>query len=184
MRPTIMWVASALAATMSFGCTANVPDETGSTGSSLVRKADYEGQVRYLDEAVSPAPLTAAEMGDTTYAVPVEVRFYHEHAVAWYVSEGIPQIGDPEMAIKAWQIEGHEAISDDVVIEPGGEDGDAAPSGSLTATPPITGTDTGLQTDVGFDHQSVALPFARLDWFEDVVIDWETRPPSYHPGCL
>lgn len=184
MRRTIMGVASALAVSMSFGCTASVPDETGSSGLSLVRKADYEGQVRYLDEAVSPAPLTAAELGDTTYAIPVDVRFYHDVAVAWYVSEGVPQIGDPAAAIKAWHVEGHVLSNDDVVIEPGGDGDEAAPSGSLTATPPVSRASDDLGSDLGFDHSRVDLPFAQLDWFEDVIIDWETRPPGYHPGCL
>lgn len=185
MRRTMIWVASGLAAGLLFGCAAESgTEEIGSTGSTLVRKADYEGQVRYLDESVSAAPLTADELGDTTYAIPVEVRFYDEWAVAWYVLDGVAQVGDPDMAMKVWLVEEHVPISDDVVVEGGGSTEEPAPSGSVTDVGPIAGIGTSVEENPEFDNTTWQhFPFARLDWLRDVREDWESRPPAYHPGC-
>ena len=187
MTRTIVAVASALAVSLLFGCTAQTPEEAGSSDLSLVRKADYEGQVRYLDEAVSAAPLTAEELGDTAHAIPVEVRFYDEWAVAWFVSEGVAQVGDPDMAMKVWLIEEHVPTSgDELDGTGGGSTEEPAPSGSLvTDVNPGAGTDTGIHENPAIDPEIYSrFPFARLDWIRDRIEEWESRPPAYHPGCL
>lgn len=181
--------APVLVASLLFGCAGNTgPDEVGSSGLSLVRKADYEGQVRYIDEAVSDRPLTAAELGDTSSAIPVEVRFYDDWAVAWYALDGIAQTGDPANAVKVWRVEEHVPISnDDVVV---GDDGESttnepAPGEQVTDVTVGTGFDDSIATPDIQAPEVAHLPFARLDWLHDVFEEWwHAQPPSYHPGCI
>ncbi len=185
MKAITWWVAPAIAAGLLFGCAA----ETGPDGSgaALVRKADYEGRILFLDPVVSPAPLTAEQMGDTTFATPVEVRFYEDYAVAWRVVDGVAQTGDAGLAVAAWAIEEHVAISDDVSR-------DDAPPSTTEATPEQSITDVGIGT--GFDTDTFStpnddfhqdwrgMPFARLEWLRDAIDEWQYAPPAYHPGCI
>lgn len=187
MRGHAWWVVPAAAALL-FGCTAQTgPDET-SAGLTTVRKADYEGQIRFLDRAVSPQPLTAAELGDTTFATPVEVRFYDEWAVAWTVVDDVPRIGEPEMAAAAWLISEHVPTSGDVRDDGDGEPPETTapePDDEGLWSPPDTSLDSGDLTTPGYDHQSRGhLPFARLDWFQDLIEEWWATPPAFHPGCI
>lgn len=191
MTRTMAWLVPLLLAGVFAGCSMDTGPSSTESGLTTVRKADYEGQIRYIDDAVSLEPLTAAQLGDTSHAIPVEVRFYDDWAVAWWVRGGETHTGSPDMAIAAWQIVEHTATptSRDVV-----SDGDEPttteprePSGDDTLA---TGADLEAGAEAllptrDFEQQDRIreLPFARLDWMKDDLERWRTNPPAYHPGC-
>lgn len=191
MTRIVAWLVPLLITGLLTGCGMETGPASTESGLTTVRKADYEGTIRYIDEAVSPAPLTAAELGDTSYAIPVEVRFYHDWAVAWHVRDGVTQAGDPAMAVAAWQIAEHVPTSGDVTRDPDDEPSTTAPREPEEGSDITTGTDLGSGTDSllpspGYEanHLRELPAFARLDWMREDLDMWRIRPPEYHPGCL
>lgn len=175
----LLWVPVVLS--LLAGCTADTETVGSSTGPMLVRRADYETQVRYLDFAVAPRPLAADEIGDPGDAVAVQVEFYDQFAVAWRVVDGVKQIGRGGF-VAAWPVSGYAHTTGDVAPGEGGEV--TAPS----QIPDLLGENATVG-DIG-DGVSVAavpggfeLPFAWVEWYEDFLVDWPTIE-RVHPGCI
>jgi len=186
------WVAAtvAIAALALLGCaTETVAGEEH--GLVSVRKADYEGKVFYYDRSISPRPLTAEEIGDTTSAIPVVVKFFDSHAVAFWAPQGEPRFDVEPVA--AWVIAAH-------IAEPLDGDGTVAPPDPGTTTTHSDDVIESVQVeDLGVDATAPAalvhlatirgvyadLPLALLDWFSDAGRDFtQIFGPGFHPGCL
>jgi len=167
------------------GCATQVDVGEAEAGLVLVRKADYAGHVRYIDDSVSVRPMTAEELGDTRSATPVEVRFYDDVAIAWYAPNGVAETGDPRNVIRVWHIEDHVAIDSDDVA-PGDDTHETtapgAPPSFRDQTPGFSVGDTaGVDAKIPLDFGKY-LPFARLDWLL-AIEEWQNGVPGFHPGC-
>ncbi|MCC7536430.1 MAG: hypothetical protein IT379_09460 [Deltaproteobacteria bacterium] len=176
------------------GC-ANDGDETGGSTTALeyVRPADFEGRIMYLDKSVSPRPMTAEQMGDTSRAIPVAVVFYDTHAVAWSAPFGRPQIGVDGSEVAMWRLLGRAAEERGSVVAPETPERPSTPAGNTT-TP--GGVDTGVVpgaaipgtgVDIEASLPDLRLPYVVIDWFEDFADEAHALQeigPVVHPGCL
>lgn len=175
------------------GC-ANDGDETGGSTAALeyVRPADLEGRILYLDKTVSPRPLTAEELGDTSRAIPVSVVFYADHAIAWSAPFGHAQIGVDGAEVATWRVLGRAREERGSVVAPDAPARPSTPAGNVT-TP--QGVDTGLVPgaaipdgiDLGASLPSVSLPYVVIDWLDDFADEAHALQeigPVVHPGCL
>jgi hypothetical protein len=165
------------------GC-ATETTEPGSSTSGLewVRKADYVGQVLYYDTAISARPLTAEEMGDTTWATPVMLAFYDDLAVAYWAPDGHGLFGDEEAVVDAWAVIAHAQTTSGDVAPGTGDTGTRSPSDGVE-TGGLLG-DFGQHGDAGVEIEN-RLPFAKLDWLrrlEDIPFIPSIDP--IHPGCI
>jgi hypothetical protein len=158
------------------GCAADV----GSSESALedVAVADFSGEIRYIDFSISDRPLTAEEIGDTSTAVPVEVRFYEPGiAIAWSAPNGQAITESLEFAVAAWNVE----LTRDETVRGPDETTVRSPSitpGDLYSTVGITlGQDTPNRFEVDGG-------VARVDWLRQRVREIAELPPAFHAGCL
>jgi hypothetical protein len=190
MTKSWMRAAAAVLAVALAGCAGQVAEPVDEASDSLtwVRKADFTNRQLFMDLAVSPIPMSAAELGDTTYATPVEVRFYDEWVIAWWAPDGVARNEHFMNAVGAWRIvENAEAISGDVAPGGGGED---------PPEPRAPGINTGVidsgealtvpvRDTLGLpDDDRNYLPYATLDWLGDRLPEWREMPPGFHPGCF
>jgi hypothetical protein len=166
------------------GCASEPGTGSSATGLTWVRKADFENRVLYYDARISASPLTAEEMGDTSSAIPVQVTFYEDAAVAWWAPGGEARIGDPAAVVASWPVvENAETASADD-IRPG--DGS-----SETETPRVDlgGGLIGIEEapiHTEIDGVRPELPWAALDWlsdYDDIARLFPHEVPT-HPGCL
>lgn len=167
------------------GCASETGTGESTSGLTWVRKADFENRVLFYDARVSAAPLTAEEIGDTSGAIPVQVVFYEDRAVAWHAPGGEARIGEHSALVAQWPVFEHaETIAADD-IRPGG--------GSEETESPDLGLGGGLITheDAPFQSPEIAditpsLPFARLDWLRDYadIVRLFPGDAPVHPGCL
>jgi len=184
MRTLSRWAAIAVAFGLLAGCAGQTDPAETEAGLTQVRKADFTNRVLYLDLTVSAVPMTSEELGDTTYATPVEVRFYDEWAVAWYAPDGVGLAGHPANAVGVWRVyDNAETTSGDVAPGEGeaetyiaAEPGNVViPLGSqVGATPTL---------ELPGDDRNI-LPFATLDWYGQFMTEWQELPPGFHPGCI
>ncbi|MBW2461025.1 MAG: hypothetical protein JRH11_05225 [Deltaproteobacteria bacterium] len=170
------------------GCSTAVDSVDGaSEGLSLVRKADLADQLMYINLAISPGPMTAAEAGDLEEAIPVVMRFYEDWAVAWYAPDGEALTRNPDDAIRMWQVLGNtddvHVLSDDV----------SSSEGSTTTEPEERPSNPNLEmAPIQIDStpnfplpgdQAANRAFAIIDWVEDAYLEWQLIAPGFHPGC-
>jgi hypothetical protein len=167
------------------GCASEtVEPGSSSAGLEWVRKADFVGQRLYYDAAISPRPMTAAEMGDTTWATPVQVVFYEDMAIAWWMPEGHDaQIGAEGHIVEAWAVVEHaQTISGDDVAPGTSGTRTNDPSEGVGAPSLVGEWDSGEVP--GIEIEGFA-PFARLDWLRQLEdIPFIPNIDPIHPGCL
>ena len=167
------------------GCASETGTGSSSSGLTWVRKADFENQILYYDARVSAAPLTAEEIGDTSSAIPVQVVFYEDAAVAWFAPEGNARIGDHTAVVASWPVMEHaQTISADDIRPGTGSDETEAPDLGLGRSI-VTPEDAPFETP-SLLGMAPELPFARLDWLRDYADIARLFPGNapVHPGCL
>lgn len=170
-----------------YGCASEAGPSTEG-GREYVRKADFTGSVMFYDPAVSLKPLTAEQMGDTTYAVPVQVVFYEKFAVAWLAPNGQGLVGQPDALIASWEIYEH-AQATEGAVRPGEPNVTPETPKDLFRTNfqgPRQAVTPRLITPTFVVDSIVDADYVILDWtqeYEEVFHDLnETQ--AIHPGCL
>lgn len=167
---------TALALTV-FGCASPGTPDGSASGLTEVREADFADKILYMDFRVSNAPMTAEELGDTSEAIPVGVRFHESFAVAWHAPNGRARVGDPDSVIMAWRLlETAETV-----------EGDVRPEDAPTPVAPAVGV-PGFELHDVVETPTPTLPIElaptfHLDWLEDYndefIYFW-----GGHPGCI
>ncbi len=170
------------------GCSTAVDGVDGATESlSLVRKADFEDQLMYINLAISPVPMTAEEAGDLDEAIPVVMRFYEDWAVAWYAPDGEALTRNPNDAIRMWQVLGN---TDDIQVLSGDlssdEDATTTEPEAPPSNPNLEMAPIQIDTTPSFQlpgDMAANRAFAIIDWIEDAYLEWQLIAPGFHPGC-
>lgn len=158
------------------GCAADV----GSNESALedVAVADFAGDIRYIDWSISDRPMTAEEIGDTSTATPVVVRFYEPGvAIAWSAPNGTPITESLEYAVAIWNVE----LTRDETVR--------GPDGTTIRSPGIQPGDlyATVGSAIGEDRPPNVVvdgTIARVDWLRQRVREFADLPPAFHAGCL
>jgi hypothetical protein len=156
-------------------CAAPGSEDVAGTNGELtsIRTSDYVGRLMYLDPAVSASPLTEEELGDTTYATPVEIGEYGDFLVAWNAG----RVGDPSAVVRAWKIFDTAEPADDSVRDDHRRTDVRGPSDDPLFVPDSFDEDrpTGIRlTDD---------PATFLDWLRDYREDWFAFW-GFHAGCI
>jgi hypothetical protein len=157
------------------GCAADV----GSNESALEDvAANFSDEVRYIDWSISDRPMTAEEIGDTSTAIPVVVRFYEPGvAIAWSAPNGTAITESLEDAVAIWNVE----LTRDETVR--------GPDGTTIRSPGITPGDlyATVGTSIGENHVpniGIDGTIARVDWLRQRVREFADLPPAFHAGCL
>ncbi|MEM9072239.1 MAG: hypothetical protein AAGE52_27275 [Myxococcota bacterium] len=176
MRASVLSVALMIAA----GCASVNPDSVEGE-LSVFDPSVYEGEVFYLDQRISDAPLRAEDLGpDVDRAIPVGIRVHEHFAVAWHAPFGEPRVGDPDSVVTAWRIYGIDevhAIANDVVATD--EDEVLTPP---NVEIPNLAQDRSFQTDLPRDDVFQTPPQFRVYWLQEYRDAW-IRFWTHHPDC-
>lgn len=182
MKKTTWWGA-ALAGLAMAGCGAADP---GSAGADLayVEESSIEGRGDlFLDPTISWRPMTEAQLGDTSSAIPVEVQVYGGVAVVW-VRNGTPdELRTRADIVALFRVLDHVTPALDETYR---GDGPVYVPPDLLAGSVDTDIDqTGLHLE-GTDLADYALidfiDLSRIPPEEDIALWSELN--SSHPGCL
>ncbi len=169
------------------GCAMQTEDGT-SAGLVTVDKADIESQLFYIDPSISSMPMTADEVPDLAIAIPVQIRFYDDLAVAWRVSPSGESLGCAnEAAVASWRLETAVPTSGDDIAPEGVDPPVETPAPTIRpprvieTQPPFAQVSSGVAS---VRRQGPYDPFARLDWLRGRLGQLVELPRSGHPGCF
>lgn len=170
------------------GCSADV----GPTGSDAalvekVSRAEWEARDLYYDPLVSSRPMTAEELGDTSGAIRVRVRFLDSIAILWAAPEGEPLLDQRDAIIAIYGISDVEPIDGEV------RPGSTAPTTPTTPRDLTNRADIGSRTNLGGEGPGAVLNGLRFQYLPDIWVAWSElfrEDPNvirdlgrYHPGC-
>lgn len=169
------------------GCAADVatPGESAALVEQVSR-ADWESRDLYYDPLVSARPMTAEELGDTSGAVRIRLRFLDTVAVAWAAPDGEPLVGRPGAIVALFGFSNVEPI--DGEIRPG-----AAPTEPAQPRDLVNSEVVGSRVDLDDDApasianlRSISIPDIWVRWSELFREDPEVIRDlgRYHPGCI
>lgn len=188
-RSIIFWAAAMMGMTVlgGAGCASDTSaTAVGTAGEALdyVSVQEIESQLLYIDSTVSDRPMTAAELGDISNAIPVRVKFYDEFAIAWWAPDGEARMGVRGAMMSAFQIYNATPTSGDV-----NSDGHGSVHTPTTPTNPITPAAHIPNIPAGsVIHTTLPTAITRV-W-----VSWSrvfANNPNllrmvarYHPGCI
>jgi len=184
-RAMMVWILGAVAMGALLGCSADVaPDGSSAALTEKVSSAEWEARDLYYDPLVSSRPMTAEELGDTSGATRVRIRFLDNVAIAWAAPAGEPLLDQRDAIIAVYGI-----TPIDGEVRPG----TTTPVTPLTPGNLIDRANIGTSVDLNDDGPAadVGLRFTELP---DVWVTWSQlfrEDPNlirdlgrYHPGCI
>ncbi|MBK8170597.1 MAG: hypothetical protein IPK60_09675 [Sandaracinaceae bacterium] len=190
-RSIIFWAAAMVGLSLmgGVGCAADTSTPTVSNnGEALdyVNVHDIENQLFYIDSTVSDRPMTAEELGDTSNAIPVRIKFYDEFAIAWWAPDGEARMGVRGAMMSAFQIYNAQQISGEVNADGNGSVTTPTTPSTVNPLTPITHipnlpAGVTIRTTLPAAVGRVWVSWARVFANNPNLIRMVAR---YHPGCI